>query len=138
MAGSALAISLLTWFNSNIEAISLVHQVDATSMLPEPSSNFTSEITSETHLGYVTSVEVHDLPTFRGAHALVDLRDSPGTTVAVLTEETRLQSILESALISGNRIQFYGHLLSAPPTLRGETWSVQVYQIDGVILFNMK
>ena len=87
--------------------------------------------------GHVTLVEGYDLPTYVGCHALVALRDEPDKTVAVLTTETRLQSLLETALVTGNLIAFRGRELSNPPTPRGGTWNVDVYGIDGVILYNM-
>jgi hypothetical protein len=88
--------------------------------------------------GHVTLVEGYAVSAFVGCHALVALRDTPGKTVAVLTSELRLQSLLETALATGNLIAFLGHKLLNPPTPRGGTWSVEVYGIDGVILYNMK
>lgn len=87
--------------------------------------------------GHVTLVEGYALPSYVGCHALVALRDTPGKTVAVLTPETRLQSLLETALATGNLIAFWGQRLTNPPTPRGGTWAVEVYAIDGVILYNM-
>jgi hypothetical protein len=86
--------------------------------------------------GHCTLVEGYALPGFTGCHALVALRDTPGKTVAVLTTEVRLQSLLETALDTGNLIAFLGHKLLTPPTPRGGFWIVDVYQIDGVILYN--
>lgn len=68
----------------------------------------------------------------------VALRDTPGKTVAVLTSEERLQSLLETALAAGNLIAFLGYRLMNPPAPRGGTWSVDVYSIDGVILYSLK
>ena len=87
--------------------------------------------------GHVTLVEGYAVSSFTGCHALVNLRDTPGKTVAVLTSEVRLQSLLETALDTGNLIAFLGHKLTNPPTPRGGTWAVDVYSIDGVILYNM-
>jgi hypothetical protein len=87
--------------------------------------------------GHVTLVEGYAIPAFLGCHALVTLRDTPGKTVAVLTSEPRLQSLLETALETGHLIAFLGYELAAPPTPRGGTWAVDVYSIDGVILYNM-
>jgi len=86
--------------------------------------------------GHVTLVEGYDLPSYIGCDALVALRDTPGKTVAVLTSEHRLQTLLESALVSGNLIAFWGQKLSSPPTPAGGTWIVDVYSIDRVILYN--
>jgi hypothetical protein len=85
--------------------------------------------------GHVSLVEGYALSAFAGAHALVNLRDTPGKTVAVLTTQHRLQTLLEAALTSGNLIAFFGRLLSHPPTPRGGTWAVEVYDIDGLILY---
>lgn len=87
--------------------------------------------------GHVTLVEGYALTSYIGCHALVALRDTPGTTVAVLTSEHRLQTLLEHALATGNLIAFWGNKLATPPTPRGGTWAVDVYSIDGVILYNM-
>lgn len=86
--------------------------------------------------GHVALVEGYALTNFAGVHALVALRDTPGKTVAVLTTQHRLQTLLESALTSGNLIAYFGRLLANPPTPRGGTWAVDVYSIDGVILYS--
>ncbi len=88
--------------------------------------------------GHVTLVEGYAVSSFTGCHALVALRDKPGVTVAVMTPEVRLQSLLESALQTGNLIAFRGRKYSVPPTPLGGTWGVDVYDIYGVILYNMK
>lgn len=88
--------------------------------------------------GHVFLVEGYALPNFRGCHALVALRDTQGANVVVLTTEQNLQSLLETALATGNLIAFLGQKLSNPPTPRGGTWSYDVYGIDGVILYGGK
>ncbi len=93
---------------------------------------------TEELFGHVTLVEGYDLPKFKGCHALVVLRDTPGKIVAVLTKSHKLQTLLETALATGNLIAFWGQKLASPPTPRGGTWAVDVYGIDGVILYNMK
>lgn len=87
--------------------------------------------------GHVTLVEGYALSSFVGCHALVALRDTPKKTVAVLTTQHVLQTLLETALSTGNLIAFWGRKLANPPTPRGGTWSVDVYRIDGVILYGM-
>jgi hypothetical protein len=104
-------------------------ELDITRLAPSP----TVEL-----FGHVTLVEGYAIPSYVGCHALVALRDTPAKTVAVLTSEQRLQSLLETALATGNLIASLGHKLSNPPTPRGGTWSVDVYSIDGVIFYNMK
>jgi hypothetical protein len=86
--------------------------------------------------GHVVLVEGYALANFQGCHALVSLRDTPGKTVAVLTKEHRLQTLLETALQTGALIAFWGSLLSTPPAPRGGTWTVDVYETDGVILYD--
>ena len=86
--------------------------------------------------GHVSLVRGYALATYVGCHALVALRDTPGKTVAVMTCEERLQSLLETALATGNLIAFLGRKLSDPPRPLGGSWLVDVYGIDGVILYN--
>lgn len=88
--------------------------------------------------GHVTLVEGYVVPGYVGCHALVALRDTPGSTVAIMTTACHLQSLLETALATGNLIAFRGQKLSNPPTPLGGTWSVDVYSIQGVILYSMK
>jgi hypothetical protein len=88
--------------------------------------------------GHVTLIEGYALAAFNGCHALVALRDTPGKTVAVLTGQQRLQTLLEAALETGNLIAFFGQKVMNPTAPRGGTWGVDVYSIDGVILYNMK
>jgi hypothetical protein len=86
--------------------------------------------------GHVILVEGYALPTFTGCHALIALRDTPGRIIAVLTSQPRLQSLLETGLATGNLVDVYARRLTSPPSPRGGTWGVDVYHIDGVILYN--
>jgi hypothetical protein len=95
-------------------------------------------VQKEELFGHVTLVQGYALAAYTGCHALVALRDTPGKTIAVLTSELRLQSLLETALATGNLIAVWGWKLSNPPTPAGGTWTVDVYSIDGVILYNMQ
>lgn len=88
--------------------------------------------------GHVILVQGYSVPAFTGCHAIVSLRDTPGKLVAVLTSELRLQSLLETALATGNLIAFWGQKLANPPTPMGGTWSVEVYSTNSVILYSMK
>jgi hypothetical protein len=88
--------------------------------------------------GHVTLVEGYALPQFAGCHALVFLRDTPNKTVAVMTSAHNLQTLLETALSTGNLIAFRGSKSSSPPTPLGGTWAVDVYLIDSLILYNFK
>jgi hypothetical protein len=88
--------------------------------------------------GHVTLVQGYALATYTGCHALVALRDTPGKTVAVLTSEQRLQSLLETALATGKLIAFWGRKFETPPSPGGGTWNVEVYEIDSVILYSME
>lgn len=86
--------------------------------------------------GYVGLVESYTVPGFMGCHALVTLRDSPGVTVAVLTDEIRHQELMTAALVTGNLIAFWGQKYTVPPTPRGGTWLVDVYSTSGIILYS--
>jgi hypothetical protein len=86
--------------------------------------------------GHVVLVEGYALPTFHGCHALVALRDTPGETVAVLTTDPGLQSLLQTALQTSALIAFWGRRLANPPTPRGGSWAVDVYETDGIIVYD--
>ena len=88
--------------------------------------------------GHIILIEGYALPTYTGCHALIKLRDVPGKIVALMTTEVRLQSLLETALATGNLVALWAQKLSNPPTPRGGTWSADVYSIDGVILYRFK
>lgn len=88
--------------------------------------------------GHVTLVEGYALPNFVGCHALVSLRDTPGKTVIVQATEPRLQSLLETALSTGNLVAFLGDKTNNPAMPRGGKPSTDVYAIDGVILYGSK
>lgn len=88
--------------------------------------------------GHVTLVEGYALPQFAGCHALVALRDTPGKTVAVMSSAHNLQTLLETALATGNLIAFRGSKATSPPTPLGGTWAVDVYLIDSLILYGFK
>jgi len=97
-----------------------------------------AEATSVELFGHVFLVEGYDLPNFLGCHALVALRDTPNKTVAVMTSEHSLQTLLETALATGNLIAFRGSKAFNPPTPLGGTWAVEVYLINSIILYGMK
>jgi len=88
--------------------------------------------------GHVTLVHGYALTNFVGCYALVVLRDPPGTTVAVLTSDHRLQGLLETALATGNLIAFHGQKLTNPPSPGGGTWTVDVYSVMDVTLYSVK
>jgi hypothetical protein len=91
--------------------------------------------------GHVTLIQGYALASFVGCHALVALRDTPGKTIALLTSEQRLQSLLETALATGNLIAFLGQQYTNPPTAGGapgSTWDVDVYSVLDVILYSFK
>jgi len=86
--------------------------------------------------GHVTLVQGYSVSSYVGCHALVALRDSPGKTVAVLTSEPRLQSLLECALSTGSLVGFWGRKLKDPSAPLGGTWTVDVYGVESVIVSN--
>ncbi len=87
--------------------------------------------------GHVTLVEGYENPSYHGFHALIDLRDTPGKTVAVMSTSIRLQELLTAGLSTGNLVAFRGALNASPPSPLGGTWSVDVYDINNVILYGM-
>jgi hypothetical protein len=115
--------------SKKIEKVEKGFKIDVTKVVSPP----TVEL-----FGHVILVEGYSVTDFVGCHALVALRDTPGKIVAVLSSEQRLQSLLETALATGNLIAFWGQKLVNPPTPMGGTWSVDVYSIKSVILYNMK
>lgn len=86
--------------------------------------------------GHVTVIVAYDRPHFSGCYALVALRDPPANTVAVLTSEYKLQSLLENALSTGYLMSFEGIQLINPPHPGGGVWDVDVFGIDQVTLYN--
>ena len=86
--------------------------------------------------GHVTLMQGYCLSSYVGCHALVALRDSPGKTVAVLTSEPRLQSLLECALSTGCLVGLWGRKLKDPSAPLGGTWTLDVYGVDSVIVYN--
>jgi hypothetical protein len=56
----------------------------------------------------VTLVEGYAVSEFVGSHALVAPRDELGTTTAVITTASHLQSSMETALATGNLVAFWG------------------------------
>lgn len=71
-------------------------------------------------------------------YAVIDLRDTPGKSIVIRSAEQRLQSLLETALATGNLVSFVGQgvFVQSPP--RGGTWNMEVYQIDEVTVYNKK
>jgi hypothetical protein len=88
--------------------------------------------------GHCILVEGYSLLTFSGFHALIALRDTPGKVIAVMSGLDRFQNLLETALATGNLVAILGAKMPKPIAPRGGTWTVDVYSIDGVILYNMK
>lgn len=86
--------------------------------------------------GHVSLINCYVLS--NSCYAVVELRDTPGKSVVIRTAETRLQSLLETALATGNLIAFVGQgvLVQSPP--RGGTWNMEVYAIDEITLYNRK
>ena len=86
-------------------------------------------------VGHVAFVE-RSAPNFNGMRALLKLRDPPGGTVVVVATQLRLQTLLVSALNSGNLIACLGARIDPPPVARGRTQAVDVYAVEGVILYS--
>jgi hypothetical protein len=88
--------------------------------------------------GHVTLVEGIGLTNFVGCYAVVALRDTPGKEVGVVTSEQRLQSLLETALATGNLIAFSGHQLAYTPWGGPGTAADDLYGINLVTLYSSK
>lgn len=86
--------------------------------------------------GHVTLINCYALS--NSCYAVIELRDTPGKTIVVRSSEQRLQSLLETALATGNLIAFVGQgtFFQSPP--RGGTWNMDVYSIDEVTVYNKK
>ena len=82
--------------------------------------------------GHVLLVQAYDRAEYSGCHAMVELRDTPGTKVVVMTTAPHLQSLLETAIATGYLMFFTGWKDPAPPTPSSGTWSLDVYQIDSL------
>ena len=86
-------------------------------------------------IGHVKFVERNAPTNLSGLRALLKLRDSPEVTVVLVTQQLRLQALLESALTSGNLVACLGTRL-APANPRGRNQAVDIYSVDGVILYS--
>ncbi|HWR09546.1 hypothetical protein [Sporomusa sp.] len=86
--------------------------------------------------GHVTLINCYALS--NSCYAVVELRDPPGKTIVVRSSEQRLQSLLETALATGNLIAFVGQTVFVQSPPRGGTWNMEVYSIDEVTLYNKK
>lgn len=87
--------------------------------------------------GNVVLIEGYALTSYTGCQAMLQLADpnGEGDLVAVRTIELRLQSLLETALATGNSVHCRAKKIANPPSLGGEAWSVDTYGIDCVTLF---
>lgn len=84
--------------------------------------------------GHVQLIQGYAYSYYTGIHALVALRDTPGKTVAVLTKQHRLQTLLETAAAAGRLIAFEGRLITGPTPI-GSAFTVDAYSINGVTLY---
>ena len=89
-------------------------------------------------VAFVGHVEGIVLTTFVGCYAVVVLSDSPGKEIGVVTSEQRLQSLLETALATGNLIAFSGHQLAYTPWGGPGTAADDLYGINLVTLYSSK
>jgi hypothetical protein len=115
----------LTTASQSIEALrsGLLGTVDSTSP-------------TEELFGHVTLVEVYETPTFRGAHALLALRDTPGKQVMIFTRDTRMTALLLQALATKFQVAIWSRKLTAPLLPLGGTPSVDQYGTSGGILYS--
>jgi hypothetical protein len=86
--------------------------------------------------GHVTMIDVYSLSS--GCYAVIELRNTPGKTVVVRLADDRLQSLLETALATGNLISFVGQRVTVSSPPRGGSWNMDAYAIDEIALYNKK
>jgi hypothetical protein len=86
--------------------------------------------------GHVRLVEGVVLTTFVGCFAVVVLSDPPGKEISVVTSEQRLQSLLETALATGNLMHCYGHQIFHVPWAENTAVQNDLYRINIVTLYN--
>lgn len=87
--------------------------------------------------GHITLIESYTFPTFSGYVVVVELRDTPGRNVAILTSDPKFQNLVVAALTTGNLISFVGQKNSLNPLPpRGSSWNMDTYVIDQLALFN--
>ena len=84
--------------------------------------------------GHVRLVEGVVLTTFVGCFAVVVLND--GKEISVVTSEQRLQSLLETALATGNLMHCYGHQIFHVPWAEDTAVQNDLYAINIVELYN--
>jgi hypothetical protein len=87
--------------------------------------------------GHVTTVEGYALPNFNGCHALVELRDTPGKTIIVYSDQVGLQTLLATALATGNLVDLRCQKYATPPNPLGGAPGYESYYASGVILYAM-
>jgi|RhiMethySRZTD1v2_1073278.scaffolds.fasta_scaffold516423_1 hypothetical protein len=86
--------------------------------------------------GHVRLVEGVVLTTFVGCFAVVVLSNPPGKEISVVTSEQRLQSLLETALATGNLMHCYGHQIFHVPWAENTAVQNDLYRINIVTLYN--
>lgn len=88
--------------------------------------------------GHVTLIDSYAFSSGTACYAVLELRDVPGKSIVVRPAGERLQSLLETALATGNLVAVVGQGVSISPPPRGGTWNMEVYSIDEVALYNKK
>jgi hypothetical protein len=86
--------------------------------------------------GHVRLVEGIVLTTFVGCYAVVVLNDPPGKEIGVVTSEQRLQSLLETALATGNLCTLNGYQIFHVPWAEETAVQNDLYRINIVSLYN--
>ena len=77
--------------------------------------------------GHVTLVQSYAVLSGDTGYCLVRLRNST-KTVAVFTNEAHMYATMRTGLTTGNLVNFVGKKLTNPPTPRGGSWGVDVYE----------
>jgi len=87
---------------------------------------------------HITSGNPGGYPPYEGTWALVELRDQPGKTIAVVTTSERLQSLLQTGISTGFLISISARQDFTPPLPLGGSTDLDVYELYEVNVYNFK
>jgi hypothetical protein len=83
--------------------------------------------------GYVRLIAANTIPGYTDFYAIVDLRDTPGKAVAVITSEQKLQNALHTAFVTGNLIE-----MLVRQYVKNPGFDVDAYSIETVTVYPNK
>jgi len=83
--------------------------------------------------GHLKLVQADTTVGYPDFYAAITLRDTPGKVIGVLTSEQRLQSLLQTAFITGNLISF-----NAQEFTSNSNTETDLYRLNSVTLYSDK